>query len=114
MIDFTDYTTYLYGFIMLVYLYFGYDGSYSRQTQYKPEHRCTKSIAIGLCVFNIIFFGTLYYFSYTARNELIQEGYKAISLTELNVWLGFGFVYLTATAIGAYRGAKKLNEEEAR
>lgn len=113
MIDFTDYNTYLYGFTMLAWLYFGYESAYERQEQYKPEYRYTKSKAIGLCVFYIIFVGALYYFNYTARNELIQQSYKSISLTALNVWLGFWYVYFTAIAVAAYRGAKKLNEEDA-
>lgn len=112
MIDFTDYYTYLYGFMMLTLLYFGYEGAYSRQTHYKPEYRYTQNKAIWGCVLNTIFVGCMHYASYNARNELIQAGSKTISLTELDVWFAFWYSYFITVIIGAYRGAKKLNEED--
>lgn len=105
MIDFTDYTTYLYGFVILACLYFGYDGSYSRQTRYKAEHRATKKDTGWCSVITTVLWGSLYYMSTHAPEVKLTVNQHVIIV--------FWYLYSIATLIGAYRGAKKLNEEDA-
>ncbi|WP_429078113.1 hypothetical protein [Aeromonas hydrophila] len=113
MIDFTDYTTYLYGFAMLAFLYLSYTGSFKYQEHYKPEYRCTKNKAISACIFNTVMIIFLYYIMYAATAELVRQGYNSTSIFTIKVWLVFWMVDAVVSSIGAYRGAKKLNEEEA-
>ncbi|WP_421292940.1 hypothetical protein [Aeromonas veronii] len=111
MIDFTDYHTYLYGFTMLAFLYFDYQGAYVRQAQYKLEHRYNKNKAIvGFIIFSIMV-GIVYCVSPASIG--FAQGHDPVSIVNINVLLAFWYLDGIASITGAYRGAKKLNEDDA-
>ncbi|WOX54452.1 hypothetical protein R2E40_10160 [Aeromonas sp. CD] len=105
MIDFTDYTTYLYGFAMIFWLYIGYDGSYERQERYKPEYRQTKKQTVWFCSLITVLVGALGASHYAV--ESTPDTPRQLVL------LAFFYLYCISTEIAEYRGAKKLNKEEA-
>jgi len=105
MIDFTDYTTYLYGFTMLAFLYCGCKGAYNGQKQYKPEYRQTKKQTVWCCSIFTILVGAVCASHYAV-------GSTPDTLRQL-VLLAFFYLYFISTEVAEYRGAKKLNEEDA-